>query len=62
MRNNQINLRISEDELKLIDELRAKRVMTRGKTESRIDTIIAAIKFASGILPLKEVDERKFEF
>lgn len=48
-RDKAISIRLSEKELKMLDELKNKRNLTRSwNPESRTDVIMAAINFAMG--------------
>lgn len=68
IRNMRIPLRVSESELKLIDDLRNKRNKYGDQVSSRTDTIVACVKFATGKMDIvqqidlqKAIDEFKSE-
>lgn len=49
-RNVTIAIRLSVDELELIDQLCEKRKLTQSKYWSRSDVIMLAIKHANGVI------------
>lgn len=56
-RSQKVPLRMSETELKMVDNLKRIREKYGGHPSSRTDTIIACIKYATGNMDLAELSD-----